>query len=152
MNIISNSRALHDYEILKKYEAGIELFGHEVKALRSGLGSLQGSYIIIEHNGSINKAELHKAYIPPYQEKNTPETYDPYRVRKLLLNTQEIASIARELESGTRLTIAPISMYNKGRVLKLEIALVRGKKLRDKRDTIKKREAEREIAREWRDR
>jgi SsrA-binding protein len=153
MSLISNNRILHDYEVLERIEAGIELLGHEVKSIRASHGSLQGAYITVSAQGNSAKATLSKAFIPPYQEKNTEESYDPYRNRNLLLKRAEIVRLSNKLSSGkSGLTIVPISMYNKGRVIKLEMALVRGKKLRDKRETLKKRQTDREIAREWKDR
>lgn len=153
MSFISNNRILHDYEVLEKIEAGIELLGHEVKSIRASHGSLQGAYITVSTQGKHAQAVLCKAFIPPYQEKNVDESYNPYRNRNLLLKHTEITRLAQQLSVGTAgLTMVPISMYNKGRVIKLELALVRGKKLRDKRESLKKRQTDREIAREWKDR
>ncbi len=120
----------------------MELFGYEVKALREKRGSLEGSYIVIRGG----EAFLIGAHIPPFQPKNTPKNYDPYRNRKLLLSKKQLSELAgREAQKG--LTIVPISVYNKGRVIKLQVALVRGKRKSDKRETIKKRESDREIRR-----
>ena len=90
-------------------------------------------------------------FVPPYQENNTPQDYDARRNRKLLLSREEIRKLA-DLESGKGLTIVPIKVYNKGTVLKLSIGVVRGKKKYDKRESIKKRETDRDIRREFRDR
>ena len=144
---VANKKAHFNYEILERYEAGIELLGHEVKTLRSKRGSLEGAYVIVR--GS--EAFVTGMHIPPYQVKNVEESYDPYRNRKLLLTKDEIKKLAGN-ESKSGLTIVPISVYNSRRNLKIEIAIVRGKKKFDKRETIKKRETDREIRREFKDR
>ena len=138
-----NRKARFNYEIVEKYEAGIELLGVEVKSVRGGQMSLEGSFVIIRGG----EAYLINANIPPYQTKNTPKEYDPLRNRKLLLTKKEIAELAGN-EKNKSLTIVPISVYNKGRKIKLEIALVKGKKKFDKRETLKKRDTDREIRRE----
>jgi len=137
-----NRKARFDYEILEKYEAGIELLGTEVKSVRGGQMSLEGAFVIIRGG----EAFLINANIPPYQIKNAPKDYDPLRNRKLLLTKKEIAELARS-EKNKSLTIVPISVYNKGRKIKVEIALVKGKKKFDKRETLKKRDTDREIRR-----
>src|SRR3989344_4045340 len=142
-----NRKARFNYEILEKYEAGIELLGSEVKSVRGGQISLEGSFVIIRGG----EAYIINANIPPYQVKNTPTGYDPLRNRKLLLTKKEIAELAGS-EKNKSLTIVPISVYNKGRKIKVEIALVKGKKKHDKRETIKKRDTDREIRREFKDR
>lgn len=140
--LISNSKASFNYETLEKIEAGLELLGTEVKALRGRHGSLAGAYISIRGG----EAYLLGANIPPYQANNAPKGYDAFRPRKLLLNRVELRTLTgREAEKG--LTIVPISLYNKGPKIKLEIAVVRGKKKYDKRENIKKRETDREIRR-----
>ena len=143
MPLVQNKKAHFDYEILERYEAGLELFGPEVKALRGGHGSLEGSHITVRGG----EAYLIGATIPPYQPGNTPKGYDPMRNRRLLLTKEEIAELAVK-ETAKGLTIVPISVYNKGRNLKVEIAVVRGKKAYDKREAIKKREASRDVLRE----
>jgi len=142
MTLIQNKKAYFDYEILEKTEAGIELLGFEVKSLKKGQGSLEGSHITIRGN----EAFIINMQIPPYQPANTPKDYDPLRNRRLLLTKKEISSLLEE-EKQKGLTIIPLSVYNKGRKLKLEIAVVRGKKKYDKRETIKKRDTDREIRR-----
>lgn len=137
-----NRKARFNYEILEKYEAGIELLGAEVKSIRNGQMSLEGAFVIIRGG----EAFLINANIPPYQPKNSPKGYDPLRNRKLLLTKKEIAELAGS-EKNKSLTIVPISVYNKNRKIKVEIALVKGKKKFDKRETIKKRDTEREIRR-----
>jgi len=142
-----NRKARFNYEILEKYETGIELLGTEVKSVRGGQMSLEGSFVIVRGG----EAFLINANIPPYQVKNAPKDYDPLRNRKLLLTKKEIAELAGS-EKNKSLTIVPISVYNKGRKIKVNIALVKGKKKFDKRESIKKRETEREVRREYKER
>lgn len=146
-NYAENRKARFDYEVLEKYETGIELLGSEVKSVRGGRMSLEGAFAIIRGG----EAYLINSNIPPYQVKNTPESYDPLRNRKLLLTKKEIKELA-ENDKNKSLTIVPISVYNKNRKIKVEIALVKGKKKHDKRETIKKRETDREIRREYKER
>src|SRR3989344_1290610 len=146
-NYAENRKARFNYEILEKYEAGIELLGTEVKSVRGGRISLEGSFVIARGG----EAYLINSNIPPYQVKNAPKDYDPLRHRKLLLSKKEIAELAGS-EKNKSLTIVPISVYNKGRKIKVEIALVKGKKKYDKRESIKKRETDREIRREIKER
>jgi SsrA-binding protein len=140
-----NRKARFNYEILERYEAGIELLGTEVKSVRSGRMSLEGAFVIVRGG----EAYLINASIPPYQVKNTPKDYMPMRNRRLLLTKKEIKELAGN-EKNKNLTIVPLSVYNKGRKIKLEVATVKGKKKHDKRETIKKRETDREIRREYR--
>jgi SsrA-binding protein len=142
-----NRKARFNYEILKKYETGIELLGVEVKSVRAGQISFEGAFVIVRGG----EVFLINANIPPYQPKNAPKDYDPLRNRKLLLTKKEIAELAAG-EKNKSLTIVPISVYNKDRKIKLEIALSKGKKKFDKRETIKKRDTDREIRREVKDR
>ena len=137
-----NRKARFNYEILEKYEAGIELLGVEVKSVRDGQISLEGAFVIVRGG----EVFLINANIPPFQPKNAPKDYDPLRNRKLLLTKKEIAELAAS-EKNKSLTIVPISLYNKGRKIKVEIALSKGKKKFDKRETIKKRDTDREMRR-----
>ncbi len=146
-NYAENRKARFEYEILEKYTAGIELIGAEVKSVRGGQISLEGSFVIIRGG----EAFLINANIPAYQAKNTLSDYDPLRNRKLLLTKDEIRELAGN-EKNKSLTIAPISVYNKGKKIKIDIALVKGKKKRDKRESIKKRDTDREIRREVKER
>ena len=139
---VSNRKAHFDYEMLEKFEAGLALFGYEVKAIRNGKANLQGAYVIVR--GS--EAFLVNAAITPYQEKNTPESYDPERPRKLLLSRKELAKL-EEKEAQKGLTLVPIRLYNSGRNIKLEFAIARGKKKFDKRESIKARDTKRDIQR-----
>ncbi len=137
--LAENKKARFDYEILDTYEAGITLSGQEVKSVRAGRANLVGSFVAIKPDGAF----LLNAQIPPYQPKNAPTDYDPARTRKLLLNQQELKFLLGKSKEGG-LTVVPLSLYNKGRHIKVAIALARHKKKSDKRDTIKKREFQRE--------
>jgi len=140
--LIDNKKAYFNYEILEEYEAGISLFGHEVKAIKAGKGSLLGSYVIVRGN----EAFLVEADISPYQPNNVPEKYNQKRPRKLLLNKKEIASLlGYEKEKG--LTLIPLALYNKKNRVKVKIGVARGKKKHDKRQALKKRDTERDIRR-----
>jgi len=142
MALIENKRARFDYSILEEVEAGLELFGFEGKSLRAGRGSLKGARVVARGG----EAYLVGASIPAWQIANAPKSYDPERPRRLLLSRKEIARIA-SAEGEKGLTIVPICVYNKGRRLKLSIAIARGKKKEDKRHTIRAREEKRRIER-----
>ncbi len=142
MSLIENKRVRFDYDLLEEIEAGIELLGLEVKSLRAGRGSLKGARIVARGG----EAYLVGATIPAWQVANTSKQYDPERPRRLLLSLKEIAQVA-SAESKKGLTIVPISVYNKGRNLKLSIAIAKGKKGADKRQTIQAREEKRSMAR-----
>jgi SsrA-binding protein len=138
--IASNKKAFHDYHVLDKYEAGMALTGTEVKSLRDRGATLKDSYVIFK----AGEAFLFGAHISPYTHGNR-ENHDPERTRKLLLHRREIEKLeASVVEKG--LTIVPLRLYFKGGRVKAEIAVVRGKKLYDKRETEKRREADRETA------
>lgn len=138
----SNSKARFDYEILETLSAGLELLGSEVKSVRGGKISLAGSFIGVRGK----EAFLLSADIPAYQPKNASKDYDSTRPRKLLLTKPEVEKLANA--EGTKgLTIVPISVYNKGRFIKLDLGIARGKKKFDKRESIKKRDVERDLKR-----
>ena len=138
-----NRKARFDYEILEKFTAGLELVGPEVKSVRAGKISLVGTFVGIRGG----EAYLLGADIAPYQPKNMPQDYDSVRPRRLLLSRAEIAELAKA--EGTKgLTIVPLSVYNKGRFIKLDLAIARGKKKGDKREAIKKRDVEQDLKRE----
>ena len=138
--LIENKKAHLSYEILEKFEAGLELFGFEVKSLKKGQGSLLGAYVSTRGN----ELFLVGATVPPYQSANTPKEYIATRARRLLLTAREIRMlIGREHERG--LTIIPLSIYTKGPRIKIEIAVARGLKKFDKRQVIRKREENRRI-------
>lgn len=142
MALVENKKVRLDYTILEELEAGIELHGFEVKSLRAGRGSLKGARVIARGG----EAYLVGASIPAWQITNAPKSYDAERPRRLLLNEKEIARIA-SAEGEKGLTIVPISVYNRRRILKLAIAIARGKKKEDKRHTIRAREEKRRIER-----
>ena len=144
MNDISvNRHATFDYEILDTYEAGIELFGFEVKSVKNGHINLTGSFAVIRDG----EVWLLNATISPHQPKNAPASYDPDRTRRLLLHKSEIKElIGKSAQKG--LTIVPLKVYNKNNRIKVLIGLGRHKQKRDKRETIKERETKREIRRE----
>ncbi|MBI2047702.1 MAG: SsrA-binding protein SmpB [Parcubacteria group bacterium] len=142
MTYVENRSAFHDYEILEKYEAGMVLEGHEVKAVKKGNLSIRGAYVKVLGG----EVFLIGATISPYQPKNTPKDYDPQRTRKLLLNKKEIAGlIGKSEEKG--LTIVPLKAYDKKGRVKLEIGLAKARKKYDKREVIKKKEEKRKIER-----
>jgi len=143
-SLIYNKKIGMDYEILETFEAGIELFGFEVKSIRAKQGSLLGAHVTVRGG----EAYLIASNIPSYQEKNTPLGYNPRRNRRLLLTKPEIHKLG-SLEAKKGLTIVPISMYNKQKKVKVEIAIVRGRKKHDKRELTKKRDTDREIRREF---
>lgn len=142
MALVQNKKALRDYAVLEKFEAGLVLSGQEVKSLRAGRGELSGSHVVVRGG----EAFLVGATIPPYQPKNMPEGYDPERTRKLLLSRKELLELSSRGEQKG-LTIVPISVYNKKGILKMEVALARGRKKHDKREVLKKKEADRDIRR-----
>ncbi|MBI5456810.1 SsrA-binding protein SmpB [Candidatus Kaiserbacteria bacterium] len=142
MALIDNKRAMLEYHVIEELEAGMELFGYEVKSLRNKQGSLKGARVVARGG----EAYLVGATIPAWQIANAPKGYDAERPRRLLLNTREIARIS-SAEGEKGLTAVPISVYNKGHVLKLAIGIARGKKKEDKRHTIREREEKRRIER-----
>ncbi len=141
MQRIRNTKAGFNYELLDSIEAGLVLSGAEVKSVRAGHVSLNESFIVIE-NGELYLAKCH---IAPYQLKNQA-AYDPYQKRKVLVSQKQLREFAQKKQEAG-LTLIPISLYAKGRLIKLEVALARGKKKHDKRETLKRRDAEREISR-----
>ncbi|HDM89687.1 MAG TPA: SsrA-binding protein SmpB [candidate division WOR-3 bacterium] len=139
--VVENRKARHDYEILETYEAGIVLKGSEVKSIREGRVSLVDSYATVE-NGEVI---LHNLHIAPY-ESASHFGHDPKRPRKLLLNKYEIKRlIGKVKEKG--LTLIPLKIYFKKHLVKVELALVRGKRKYEKREAIKRRMIEEEIQR-----
>ncbi|MEE0230019.1 MAG: SsrA-binding protein SmpB [Peptococcaceae bacterium] len=144
--ITENRKARHDYFILESLEAGIALTGTEVKSMRAGRVNLKDSYIFIQNN----EAFIEGMHVSPYEQGNRFNV-DPLRKRKLLLHKKEILKLrAKTQEQG--LGIVPLKLYFKDDKVKVEIAIVRGKKLYDKRATEAKKSAEREIHRVLRER
>lgn len=144
--IAENRQARHEYFIIESYEAGIELFGTEVKSIRQGGVNLKDSWIAIE-NG---EAFIRNMHIAPY-EKGNIFNRDPYRVRRLLLHKNEILKLFGQVKQGGY-TLIPISLYFKDNRVKLQVGLCKGKKLHDKRDDMAKRDAGREIERAMKER
>jgi SsrA-binding protein len=142
MSLVQNRKAHFKYEILEKFDGGLVLAGHEVKAAKAGRAQLDGAWVRL----TAGEAFLVGAQIGPYQAGNVPEGFDPRQPRKILLAKRELNALERHLEKKG-LTLVPLSLYNKGRLVKLSFALCRGKKTYDKRATIKKREDDREISR-----
>lgn len=141
-NLAENRRTHFDYEILETYEAGIELFGFEVKAVKTGRVNLTGSFAVIKDN----EIWLLNASVPAYQPKNAPPDYDPTRSRRLLLHKSEIKElIGKSAQKG--LTLVPLKVYNKRNRIKVLLGLGKHKKKIDKREIIKKRDAQREAER-----
>ncbi len=141
--VSNNKKAYHDYFILEKYEAGIELFGTEVKSIRMGHCSIKEAYIEIR-GGEIYVTGMN---ISPY-EKGNIFNRDPLRVRKLLMHRDEILKLDQRVrEKG--LTLVPLQVYFKGSLVKVEIGLARGKKLYDKRADIQQKDMKREAEREF---
>jgi SsrA-binding protein len=137
--VVSNRRALHDYEVLERFEAGLALTGSEVKSLRGGRGSLAEAYARI-HGDEVWLEGMH---IPPY-EQGDKRHYDPVRARKLLLHRTEIERlIGKTAERG--LALVPLRVYFSHGLAKLELALARGKRLYEKRQTLAEREHKREM-------
>jgi SsrA-binding protein len=138
---VSNRRARFEYEILDSYEAGIVLKGSEVKSLRVGKANLQDSYAVVK-NGEVWLMNLH---ISPYEQANQ-FNHDPVRTRKLLLTKTEISKLStKSNEKG--LTLVPLKLYFKKGIVKVELGVAKGKKLHDKRESIKERDVEREMRR-----
>lgn len=140
MKLVESKKLHLTYVINDTIEAGIELFGYEVKSLRKKQGSLDGAKIIVRGG----EAFIVGSYIPPYQASNTPKSYDPYRTRRLLLSKNEIQDLYN-IEQAKTLTIAPHSLYLKSTLIKCEVALCKKKDARDKREDIKKDISRREL-------
>ena len=141
-----NKKAYHDYFVEDTYEAGIELFGTEVKSIRAGTVNMKDSYC------SIEKGEMYMTgvHISPY-EKGNIFNKDPFRVRKLLLHKKEINKLAGKIKQEG-LTLIPLSLYFKKQYVKVELGLCKGKKLYDKREAMAKRDAKRDIDRAMKER
>ena len=143
--LVVNRQARFNYEILEKVEAGMSLEGTEVKSIREGKANIKEAYADIRGG----EAWLVGAHISPYSHGNITN-HDPLRERKLLLNAVEIHRLqGKVMEKG--LTLVPLRLYLKGRLIKLELGVGRGKKLVDKREDIKKKDQEREVQRALKD-
>lgn len=140
--LIENKTAPRNYEIKETFTAGIELKGYEVKSLRKKQGSLKGAHVTVRGG----EAFLLNTHIPAYQPQNTPKGYDPNRKRRLLLTKKEIEKLAH-VENQGGLTVVPLGLYNINGLIKVKVAIARGKKKHDKREDIKRRDVERDIQR-----
>ena len=144
-----NKRARYDYEITDTFEAGIVLYGYEVKSIKTGQISLKGAFVTIKQgkNKKGNKNPelfLTNSHVPLYKKASTITDYDPDRPRKLLVKSAEIKRlIGKKQEQG--LTFVPLKLYTKRSLIKLKFALARGKKKHDKREAIKKRDLDKKI-------
>ena len=145
MSITVNRAARHEYFVLETYEAGIELFGTEIKSIRNGSVNLKESWADIQ-NGEVFVYGMH---ISPY-EKGNIFNRDPFRVRKLLLHKKEINKLLGKIKQDG-LTLVPLSLYFKGPRVKMELGLCKGKKLYDKREDAAKRDAKRNMDRAMKD-
>ena len=142
--LVDHRRARHEFLLYDVFEAGLALLGSEVKSLRAGQANLAEAWVRLTGDG----AWLMGSHIAPYVEANR-QNHEPLRPRRLLLHASELA----KLDKGVRrdgMTIVPLRLYLKGSLVKVEIALAKGKKLHDKRESIKERDAKREIARRGR--
>jgi len=145
--LAKNRRATFDYDLIKKYEAGLVLRGMEVKSVKNGHASLKGSFVTV-HN---NELFLTNAHISPYKFAGNIKDYDPTTSRKLLLHKKEIKYLLGKSKTEG-LTMVPLSLYTVRNRVKLEFALARGKKKYDKRETLKKRTARKEMERRMKNR
>jgi len=135
-----NKRARFDYEFLDTFEGGLVLSGSEVKSIKEGHVQLKGAFVTIRDS----ELWLRNAYVAPYKPAGPKPSYEPYQDRKILIHKAELKRlIGKSQEAG--LTIVPISLYTKARLVKLEFALARGKKKYEKRETIKKRDLDRKV-------
>lgn len=139
--VVANRRARHDYHLEETYEAGVQLLGSEVKSLRAGRASLQDAYAKVR-GGEVWLVNMH---IAPYEQAG-PFNHDPLRPRKLLLHRAEIRQLVGKVKERGY-TLVPLRVYFRRGLAKVELALARGKKQYDKRADIRKREAQRQIAR-----
>lgn len=141
-----NKKANFDYEIIETYEAGMALFGHEVKSIKTGHISLKGAFVVLKKTQkSLPEVYLINAHVPLYKyAASQVKSYDPDRPRKLLLRKSEVQHlIGKKQEQG--LTLVPLKIYTKHSLIKVEFGIGRGRKKVDKRDLIKKRDVERSL-------
>lgn len=141
--VVRNRRARHEYEVLEKHEAGLVLTGTEVKSLRAGKANLQDAFARFDRG----ELWLHNLHISPYEQGNR-FNHDPLRPRKLLLQRRELRKLIGQVEQQG-LTLVPLDIYFRRGIAKVTLALVRGKKLHDKREDLRRRDAEREMERAY---
>lgn len=140
--VAENRQARFEYEILETFEAGLELQGTEVKSVRNGKANLRDGFALIRKG----EAWLHNVHISPHETASQHFNHEPRRARKLLMHKQEIRKLMGKVDQQG-LTLVPLKMYLKRGWAKVTIALVRGKKLHDKRDDLKQKQSKREIER-----
>jgi SsrA-binding protein len=140
--LAKNRRATFDYDIGERLIAGVSLSGPEVKSIKSGFASLKGSFIAIREG----EAYLTNAHVTPYTHADHKSDIDPTRVRKLLLHRKQLEELIAHKQSG--LSVVPTALLLDRRLVKVELGIGRGKKRYDKRETIKRRDTERELARQ----
>jgi len=145
-DVATNRRARHKFELLDRFECGMELTGTEVKSLRDGKAQLGDAYAVIDHG----EVWLRNAHIPPYPPA-AAQNHDPDRTRRLLLHRYEIERLVGRVERRG-LTLVPTRIYFKGPYAKVELALARGKEQRDRRREIRDRDVQREVERDFRQR
>ncbi|MBQ9949256.1 MAG: SsrA-binding protein SmpB [Clostridia bacterium] len=143
--LAQNKKAYHEYFIDDKYECGLALVGTEVKSIRAGKVNLKDAYVKVKDS----EAFVVGMHVSPYEQGNIFNR-DPFRVRKLLLHKSEIRKL-RQASQVEGYSIVPLSLYLKNGLVKMEIAVAKGKKLYDKRSTLAKRDAEREMERKLRE-
>lgn len=141
---ILNRRARHDYYLFESFEAGIALTGAEVKSIKQGRVDLSSAFVRIKDG----ETWLVGANIPVYGH-SSPEGYDPLRTRKILLHKKELVSLSTKTRQE-RLTLVPLSLYTKGRLVKVQVALARGKRKYEKREAKRRKDAQRETERSFR--
>jgi len=141
--VVQNRKARHEYHILETWEAGIALTGTEVKSLRDGRANLQDAFARVDRG----EVWLHNLHISPYEQGNR-FNHDPLRPRKLLLHSREIRKLIGSVEKAG-LTLVPLDIHFTRGIAKVTLALVRGKQLHDKRDDLRRRDAQREIERAY---
>lgn len=143
--LAQNRKAYHDYQILERLEAGIKLFGPEVKSIKQGRVKIAGSFVKFLEN----EPYIFNMHVPKYAKAGKVKL-DPDRKRKLLLNKQEAQRLFGQLSKKANLTLVPVSVYNKQGLIKVELGVAKGKKKYDKRETLKRRQIQRDIERELR--
>jgi SsrA-binding protein len=144
---VQNRRARHEYHVLDTWEAGIVLQGTEVKSLRDGKANLQDSFARLDHRGEL---WLHNLHISPYEMGNR-FNHDPLRPRKLLMHRSELRRLVGQVEQKG-LTLVPLDLHFTNGLAKVNLALVRGKQLHDKRETLKERADQRDVERAYKNR
>ncbi len=143
--LATNKKANFDYKLLETFEAGLVLFGHEVKAIKDGHISLKGAYISFRYLNGGAELYLIGAHVSKYRHAGNLPDYNPIRERKILLRNKEIKHLLGKKEENG-LTLVPVKIYTKHSLIKMELALAEGKKKFDKRDDLKKKDLDRQIS------